>query len=255
MEMSAFNAYFKKEITESLRQYRYLILAAGIIIFAIIDPLMLKLTPMLLKSQVPDGFDITSLIQITQQAAIQNYIKDLFQMSSIFIAFSLCGMLCGEIYSNKFVFPFSKGSSPAQIVLAKFIHYSAVVTIFVFIGFIINYYYSSLLFGSESLSVIDILQSAFLISIYYIFTISLLIFFSSIFKKGIAAGISVLLINYISAVFVKIQSIAKFLPHNIISSASLFNISDAKITIIFTLILSIILLVLTIIRMNKVEVI
>lgn len=255
MEMSAFNAYFKKEITESLRQYRYLILASGVIIFAIMDPIMLKLTPLLLKSQVPSDFDISSLIQITQQSAVQKYINDLFQISSIFIVFSLCGMLCGEIYSNKFVFPFSKGSSPSQIVLAKFIHYFIAVTVVIFIGFIINYYYSSFLFGNESLSVIDILKSAFLISIYYIFTISLLMFFSSIFKKGITVGIIVLLINYISAIFIKIQSIAKFIPHNIISSASLFNINNAKITIIFTLVLSIIFLVFTIIRMNKVEVI
>ena len=52
--MRTFKAYFEKEIMESIRQYRYLVLAVGIIVFAILDPLMLKLLPKILANQYPE---------------------------------------------------------------------------------------------------------------------------------------------------------------------------------------------------------
>ena len=76
MKMTTFKAYFKKEIMESKRQYKYIILAVGIIAFAIIDPFMLKLLPKILEKQLQG--DLSSLFIATPKSAINNYIKESF---------------------------------------------------------------------------------------------------------------------------------------------------------------------------------
>jgi ABC-2 type transport system permease protein len=74
MKMITFKAYFKKEIMESKRQYKYIILAVGIIAFAILDPVMLKLLPKILENQLQGQGDLNLLIVSTPKAAINNYI-------------------------------------------------------------------------------------------------------------------------------------------------------------------------------------
>ena len=132
--MTTFKAYFKKEIMESKRQYKYIILAIGIIVFAIINPVMLKLLPKILGQQLKG--DLSSFIVSTPKAAINDYIKSLFQIGTLFIIFTLGSNLNEEINEEKLIFPYSKGSQPAGIVLAKIIHYTIVVTILTFIGFL-----------------------------------------------------------------------------------------------------------------------
>jgi len=48
--MKSYKAYFKKEIKESIRSHKYLILFIGIIFWALLDPLMLKLLPLMLRN-------------------------------------------------------------------------------------------------------------------------------------------------------------------------------------------------------------
>ncbi len=255
--MATFKAYLKKEILESSRQYRYIILAAGFLFFAIADPVMIKLLPVILKSQLGSGAsDLSALLPpSTQLTGMQNYIKDLFQIANLVVVFTLCGSLSEELSSEKLIFPYSKGSSPYGIVLAKFINYSAVITFLSFISLLINYYYAGILLKGEAVSLYNVLLSACFVSLYFIFTVSLVLLFSSLFRKAIIAGILVLLINYFSVIFIAVKSISKFLPYELIQSAGLFKPADITITIITVILLCILFIALTILRMNKVEVV
>src|SRR4030065_311600 len=47
------NFNWVEEIKESIRNHKYLILAVGFIFWALLDPLMLKLLPLLLKNYMP----------------------------------------------------------------------------------------------------------------------------------------------------------------------------------------------------------
>ncbi len=76
--MTTFKAYFKKEIMESSRQYKYIILAVGIIAFAILDPFMLKILPKILEKQSQG--DLSSLFVATPKSAINSYIKIFFKL-------------------------------------------------------------------------------------------------------------------------------------------------------------------------------
>lgn len=251
--MGTFKAYFKKEIKESQAQYKYLVLAAGIITFALLDPIMIKLLPILLKSKIPG--DLSSLFVIDQKAAVLSYMKDLFQIGSFFIVFVHCGTLSDEIYNEKLVFAYSKGAKPSSIVLAKTIHYTLVVLILTFIGFIINIYYSQILFKENTIKLSMVIISALLMSIYFLFNICLVTLLSSVFKKSFSSGILTLTLNFMSIPLMVIKSLVKFIPYNLVKGANSFSLNDMTFTIIFVICSSATLIWLTIIRMNKVEVI
>ncbi|MGH4051894.1 MAG: hypothetical protein ACREVX_11200 [Clostridium sp.] len=251
--MTTFKAYIKKEIMESKRQYKYIILAVGIIAFAILDPFMLKLLPKILEKQLQG--DLSSLFIATPKSAINNYIKDLFQIGNLFIIFTLASSLNEEINGQKLVFPYSKGSKPIGIVLAKIIHYTIVVTILTFIGFLTCYYYAGILFEGENASLSGVMNSAILMSVYYFFNIALVTFFSSFVKKSVTAGFITLMITFLSAALVNLNTIGKFMPYKLVAGANLFALDGYLYTIGFSILCSIIFIIATIFNMNKVEVI
>lgn len=251
--MRTFKSYFKKEIMESLRQYRYITLGVGILIFAILDPIMLKLLPSILKNQIPG--DITSLFNITPAYAIANYIKDLVNIGNLFVIFTLGGILSDEIHGQKLVFPYSSGSTPVGIVIAKVTHYVLAVTIFTFIGFLTAYYYIGILFTGDMLSLAGVMKSAALMSLYYTFNITLVTLVSSFVKKGIAAGFTALILNFIAMAAVKLKGIEKFIPYKLVEKANLMTLEGTGITICTVMAVSIVFVIITIYRMNRAEVI
>lgn len=251
--MTTFRAYFKKEMMESSRQYKYLILAVGIIAFAILDPFMLKLLPKILEKQLQG--DLSSLFIVTPKVAINNYIKDLFQIGTLFIIFTLASTINDEVNEEKFVFPYSKGSSPWGIVLAKIIHYTIVVIIFTLIGFLTCYYYSGILLKGEKVTLLMVMNSGILMCVFYLFNITLATLFSSYIKKSVVAGFITLMITFLSALLVNLNYIGNFMPYKLVQGANSFTLENYYCTIVFSIICSIVFIILTIFRMNKVEVI
>ncbi|MFL0269707.1 ABC transporter permease [Candidatus Clostridium radicumherbarum] len=251
--MWTFKAFFKKEFMESIRQYKFIMLAAGILVFALLDPIMLKLLPTILKNQLPA--DISSLLITTQKTALQNYIKDLNQIGLLFIVFIFSGTLSDEINNQKLVFPYSKGASPENIVLAKFLSYSISVLIFTILGFLVNYYYVTILFTNNIVTFSSLIPAITLVFVYFIFNIALTLFFSSLTKKGLIAGITTLAVNFLTIPLAGIKSISKFVPYNLINAANKFTFQDCSTSIIFALAISILLIIFTIAKMFKVEVI
>ncbi|MCM0648328.1 hypothetical protein NBE98_08065 [Clostridium swellfunianum] len=251
--MWTFKAYFKKEFIESVRQYKYLMLAAGILLFALLDPIMLKLLPDILKSQLPA--DISALFVTTQKTAVQGYIKDLNQIGLLFIIFIFCGTLSDEIYNQKLVFPYSKGARPASAVLAKFFNYILAVCVFTAIGFLVNYYYVTILFSKDPLEIASLLPSITLVSVYFIFNASLAMLLSSLFKRGLVGGILTLAVSLATSALAGLKNIGKFIPYKLVSLANGFTFENSTFTIVFVTMLSIIFIALTIFRMSKIEVI
>jgi ABC-2 type transport system permease protein len=218
---------------------------------------MVKLLPEILKSQLTKGSgDISALLPpMTQLTGMQNYIKDLFQIVTLIIIFTICSALSDEITTEKFIFPYSKGSLPIGIVLGKLANYTLATTLFTFIGFLVNYYYSGLLLKGNAIAFSSVLVSAAFLSIYYFYTITLILFLSSIIKKGVITGIIVLFINYFSLAFIGIKSISKFIPYKLVEAASQFKYINLTTTIISVILLSIIFMVLTVRRMSRIEVV
>lgn len=247
--MNTFKVYVKKEFMEWSRHYKYLILGIGILLFALLDPIMLKLLPDMLKSSYGD--EIASSMIFTQKKAMQNYIKDLMQIGLLFITFLSSGLLCEELTSDKYIFPYTKGASPMGMTYGKFFNAITTSVTFIFIGFFINYYYATLLFKGEILTIYDTLTSAILISVVYIVNISLSMFFSSIFSKTFVAGIVTVLINFLTMTLSVFEFFSKFIPYSLVNSANNFSFKNTSFTLFFSIFISIVLVFLTSILMDR----
>ena len=254
--MRSFKAYFKKEIMESVRTNKYLILFIGIIFWALLDPLMLKLLPIFLKSYLPA--DLTTLFStFNRDTAFQTFLKDLFQIGTLFIAFTLMGLISNEVYNKKLVFPYSRGAIPAGIVLAKYIHYAVTVSIFILIAFLTNYFYINQLFTGGVLSIGIVLKSSLLYILYYSIFLSVLLFLSSLFKKSIIAGITAVVIGYTLSIFNQFNTIRAYFPNYLIfKAADIGHIFDKSLvsTIIISFCLIILLVFFSILCMKKIDI-
>ncbi len=251
--MRTFKAYIKKEILESVRQYRYIILAVGLVFFAVATPIMLKLLPKLLEGQLAG--DLSSLFVVTRRMGYLNYIKDLTQIGFMVVILTLSGLLSDEVSSKKLVFPYSKGSSPAQLVMAKFLHYSLITAVLIMLGGAINYYYVNLLLTGDDVAFIKVIYSTAMAAMYFMINIALVMLFSSFVKKGILAGIATLVSSFGLAGLAQIKSLTDYLPYSLMSAASTYNFDSMAKNILVALLYLALFLYLCIFRMNKVEVI
>ncbi len=251
--MATFKAYFRKERLEAIRQQRYIILAVGIIAFAIIEPFALRILPKLLQDQIPG--DIQSLFDATPRFAINNYIKDLTQIGYLFVIFTLSGILRDEINQERLVFPYSQGANPTGMVLAKAVHYILTLLIHILLGFIIVYYYGGMILEGEQASILEVVKSTLSVGMYYVFTLSLIIFLSSALKKSMVVGFTALFISLSQSFLIKVEGIAEWLPYQLIIYANNFTLKDSLLTFFVTILLSILLVALGIYRMHRAEVI
>lgn len=254
--MRSFKAYFKKEILESVRTNKYLILFIGIVFWALLDPLMLKLLPLLMKNYLPP--DIAVMFStFTRDTAFQTFLNDLFQIGTLFIAFTLMGLLSNEVSLKKLVFPYSRGANPAGVVLAKYIHYTVTISLFILIAFLTNYFYINRLFTGGMLSIEIALKSSLLYILYYSVLLSILLYFSSLFKKGIIAGITVLVLGYTLSIFNQFKVVRAYLPNYLLlKAADIGYIFDNSLipTVIISFCIIILLIFFSILRMKKIDV-
>lgn len=254
--MRSFKAYFKKEILESVRTNKYLILFIGIVFWALLDPLMLKLLPLLMKNYLPP--DIAVMFStFTRDTAFQTFLKDLFQIGTLFIAFTLMGLLSNEVSLKKLVFPYSRGANPAGVVLAKYIHYTVTISLFILIAFLTNYFYVNRLFTGGILSIGIVLKSSLLYILYYSVLLSILLYLSSLLKRGIIAGITVLVLGYTLSIFNQFKVVRAYLPNYLLlKAADIGYIFDNSLisTVIISFCIIILLIFLSILHMKKIDV-
>ena len=85
--MSTFAAYLKKEHMESSRQSKYLVLGAFFGFFALSTPIMLRLMPSIIESQMP-SFP-KELMEFDAVYSVQNYIRNIYQLGNMAVAFVL----------------------------------------------------------------------------------------------------------------------------------------------------------------------
>jgi len=254
--MRSFKAYFKKEILESVRGNKYLILFVGTIFWALLDPLVLKLLPLLLKNYLPA--DLTVLFStFNRDTAFQTFLKDLFQIGTIIIALTLMGLLSNEVSLKKLVFPYSRGANPAGVVLAKYIHYTVTISLFILIAFLTNYFYINRLFTGGMLSIEIALKSSLLYILYYSVLLSILLCLSSLFKRGLIAGITVLVLGYTLSIFNQFKVVRAYLPNYLLfKAADIGHIFDNSLipTVIISFCIIIFLIFFSILRMKKIDV-
>ena len=253
--MKTFNSYFKKEIVEATRTNKYLILFIGSVFWALLNPLILKLLPLFFKSLPIDLSAIFS--EFNRDAVFLSFLGDFFEVGTIFFALTLMGIISNEVYYRRLVFPYSSGASPAGMILAKYTHYSLTFSIFILIAFLTNYFYTNRLFEGGILGIGIVIRSSLLYILYYAFLLSLLILLSSLFRRGLAAGITVIVLGYTLTIFNQVARIRAYLPSYLLfKAADISNVFDNTLipTIIVSVVLIAVFIFLSVLRMKKIDI-
>lgn len=194
--MNGYIAFLKKEFTENIKNYRFLILFAVFLIFGILSAFLAKFTPEILSALAADT-------EMTSEPAALDAWKQFYKNISG-VGFSAFIILFGSCLSNEYskgtlVLMLTKGLSRKAVILAKYTAAATLMTISYWTGFAAAYGCTALLWNDTSLS--NVVSAAFLLWIAGFLYLSILMtgcvifqqtFTSILFTGGIAALISLL---------------------------------------------------------------
>jgi ABC-2 type transport system permease protein len=145
--MDGFAIFLRKELRESLRTNRLLVVVAIFAILGIISPLSAKYTPELLKALGTSGGGITIISSTpTVKDAITQFIKNVAG-TGIFIAILLpMGLVASEKERGTAAFALTKPLSRLAFLTAKLATLGITLTVGVAVGALATYWYTALLF-------------------------------------------------------------------------------------------------------------
>jgi hypothetical protein len=247
-----------KEMRYGLRNGRFLILAAGFLFFSMLTPVMMKLVvPSVMQSQMPGiSPDVLSqMFQMTQIQCIQSYMGDVFEIGSVIVAFTLCGLLAQEIKDNTLVLPLCSGKRFIKIAGAKLIVFGTALVVILTAALAIDYAYAGLLFSFD-IEILPIIRGGLLQGVYMVFLIASLIMWGSVIKKPIAAGFTTLAVAYGASYLGSLLNISAYLPSGLLNTAMNLNAAPAPNmmqTLLITIALIIAFMGITLLRLRHME--
>ena len=245
----------KKEIIEGLRTYKFLVILFGVVLFALLDPIILKLLPKILESQLA-GADLSELFTLDQPSAALNYYKNLHQMGSIIVCFALMKIIAGELKDKTAIIPYTNSLSFFKLVIAKFTVYASYLFTVVVFSTVLNYFYAGSLFSGQRFAFMGAVKSGLMFGLYFAFLVTCLMFFGSLFKKpNIAALCTVTLALFLPAIG-SLFKIARYLPSGLLDEARLLLptvTTNGFTSLVITIILCGSLLFLTIFRLKTID--
>jgi ABC-2 type transport system permease protein len=185
--MNSFIPWLKKETLEGGRSYRFLVIGLAAAFFAFLDPVMLKLLPLIMKSQV--GADLSSLIPASRDFAFSTFLNDLFEILSLVVCIILGGTVAKERKRRILAVPVTKGASFIGIILAKTITYSIYTAAVLWIAIPISYLYSGILFPGSAIMFSQPIKASLAVSGYFAWLVALVVMASSLFPSSLGASL------------------------------------------------------------------
>jgi hypothetical protein len=245
-----------KEIKYAIRSGRLLILFASFMFFALLTPVMLKVVlPGILQNQGASPNDLSGIMGMTQTACIQIYMNDVFEIGTIIVAFTLCGLLAQEIRENTLVLPLCSGKYFASIIGAKSLVFGAVMFLIPIVSLIADYIYSGVLFSYE-VELLSILRAGILQGLYMVFLLGCLIMWGAILKKPVPAGFLTLATTFGLHFTGGLLGIHTWLPSGLLVQAQrITELTEPSLTITLTITVSlcIAMFLLTLVRLKSIE--
>ena len=198
--MNQWLTLFNKEVLEMARNFKWIWVPITFILLGVLDPLTTYYMPQILDSVggLPEG----ALIEIPTPTAVEVFIMSMGEYQTIgilVIVLSMMGIVAGE-----------RKSGVAQLILVKPVSYISFITskwasalililLSLFLGLLANWYYTGVLF--EFIPFRDFLSAFALFGLWLVFVVTLVIFFSSLFKHpGMAGAVTLASVFIISMI-------------------------------------------------------
>lgn len=219
--MRAFVAFFKKEITESVRSGKLLILTILFAAFGIMNPAIAKLTPYLMELLSEEMGEIGMTVTSVEVDALTSWTQFFKNIPMALIAF-VCiygGIFAKEFESGTLVLMLTKGLARYKVALAK----SSLLLIMWSAGywlcFGITYGYNAYFWDNGIAT--GLMTAVFNWWLFGIFTVALMSLFSVVARgySSVLLGTgAVVLASYLLSM---IPKISKYLPTSLMNSAKL----------------------------------
>lgn len=249
----------KKDLLDGTRNYKFIVIFAVFLFFAMFDPIMTKyILPEIIKSQFTGITHemIDEMIDMSQRGAIRTYMSDIYEIGILVIAFLLSGITAREIQDKTLVLPVCTGKRHGTILISKLIVYGSVTFIAAFVSMIINYYYSTILFDADLKSILPIIRSGLLQGLFFVFIIILVIFIGVLTRKTILTGFITLGLVYLAGFVGTTFAIEKYLPYGLFFEAqqlAAISTNDIYQTIVISIGMIIVLFLLSVIRLKSID--
>lgn len=237
--MSQWIAFTKKELMESARTYKLLIILSVFIMFGIVNPVTAKLLPDLLASLMDDGVQIILQDPTPIDAWAQFYKNMATQLILFVIMYS--GIVSNELEKGTLVHLVTKGLSRKTIILSKYTVLILIWTIAYWICFGTTYVYTLYLLPGH---VDNIFIGALFMWLYGVFILSILILSSVVVPNIYGALMMIGGIVMMMMLVNTVPNIVKYNPYVLNSDVMQFITgeivaADLYIVSIMTIMLSI----------------
>lgn len=245
----------KKEFKYALRSGKLLILMASFMFFAVLTPLMLKvILPEILKSQLAGRStqELSAMMNMSQLGCIQSYMGDVFEIGSIIVAFTLCGLIAQEIRDNTLVLPLCSGKRFSCIAGAKLLVFGAVLVIAQIAALTVNYAYAGVLFSFE-LKFQPILKGGALQGFYMVFLLTCLIMWGAILKKPIPAGFLSLITAFGLHFLGSLLGMQGYLPSGLLFEAQQLNAAFSSTSVQALFVTALLIALMTAITLKRLK--
>jgi ABC-2 type transport system permease protein len=248
----------QKELRHTLRSGRFIILLAGFLFFALLTPVMLKIVlPQVLASQTSRELsaEISNMMNMTQIGCIQSYMGDVFEIGTIIIAFTLCGLTALEIRENRWVLPLCAGKQFGPMLGAKLLVFGAALITIPIIALLADYSYSGILFGFE-VGVMPVLYGGLLQGIYMLFLLACLIMWGVLMKKPVPAGFMTLATAFGIHFSSSLLKIYEWTPSGLLAHANMLTPSldlTLFVPLGITIVLIVLMMLIALLRLKRME--
>lgn len=250
--------WIKKEWLELSRQYKLLMIGFAFMFFAILEPLMIKLLPYLLGSELSaQGIDVSLLVSAEAAAGVTGFMGDVFQIIPIVLAFAFSGYFSKEITRQTLIMPLTKGRTLTEVFLSKYVVLTLSILVAHFAAGMVNYTYSNILFPEVPLSFKAFLLNHFYCALVITHFITMLLAIDVWIKRSFASSLAALGYFFVMGAMVGLlRDFAKFSPLFLSREAALLNeamTKDAALAILSVFSISVLVLLISMAKIRTMK--
>lgn len=183
--MKGYLAFTKKEFTEQLRTFKWLIVFSVFFVFGMMSPLFAKLMPEIFAGMKVEGIEII-IPEPTVMDAYSQFFKNITQMGILVLLLVFGGTISNELTRGTLINVLAKGLPRHTVILSKYTAAVALWTVGYLLAAATTYGYTVYLF--ENVAVENLVFSLFCLWLFGCFIISL-IFLSSTIAAGNFGGL------------------------------------------------------------------
>lgn len=192
--MRNYRIFLKKELVEYFKTYKLILLVLIFAIFGITNPLLAKLTPVILEKFAESGAKIT-LPEPTAIDAWMQFFKNATQMGLIILVIIFSGILATEQAKGTLINLLTKGLNRTSVVLAKYTAMLIAWSGSLLLCFALSYGYTKFLFPGKLPKLL--VFAVFCLWLFGAFLLAMLLFFAVLsnthYGSMIGTGIVIML--------------------------------------------------------------